>query len=149
VLENLQREINSLLKRVAALERMETNALVRLTTPLTSTSWDGDSYSTTAKTLIDLSAVFSAPAYIKAVICNIAIRDSGSAAATTGCFLLLSPNNTADQGLAVSCAGLANDATMRGGLIVPCSSNGDVYYQINASGASTMDVWLEIWGYWI
>jgi len=36
-------------------------------TPLTSTAWDGgDAFSTTAKTLIDLSAVFGVPAGVKA-----------------------------------------------------------------------------------
>ena len=26
---------------------------------------------------------------------------------------------------------------------------GDIYYQIAASGTGTMDVYLEIWGYWL
>jgi hypothetical protein len=119
---------------------------VPLQTPLTSTSWDGDSYSTTAKTLIDLSAVFGAPAGIKAVLCYVTIRDSGSAAGDP--YLILSPNNTAASGLAATCAGQANDSASRQVIIVPCDANGDVYHQINASGASTMDVWIELWGYW-
>lgn len=120
---------------------------VPLTTPLTSTSWDGDSFSTTAKTKIDLSSVFSVPAGVKAVLCNCAIRDSASAA--NEIILLLSPNNTANQGLYIGAGGLANDKYGRGALTVPCDSNGDIYYQIYASGAGTADVWLEIWGYYL
>ena len=66
-----------------------------LTTPLTSTAWDGDAYSTTAKTKIDLSSVFSAPAGIKAVLVAGTIADSGSA--TADCSFRLSPNDTANQ----------------------------------------------------
>ena len=114
---------------------------------ITSTSWDGDSYSTTAKTLIDLSAVFATvPAGIKAVLLKVAVNDSGSAAGF--CTIILAPHNTADVGLQVSCSGLTNDAQATGCLVVPCDANGDIYYQIYASGASTMDVILEVWGYW-
>ena len=120
---------------------------VPLTTPLTSTSWDGDSYSTTAKTLIDLSAVFGAPAGVKAVLDRIEMRDSGSAGFDA--YLFLSPVDTAGVGLMESCAGLGNDYRSRGTHIVPCDANGDIYYQINASGSLTMDVKIEIWGYWI
>jgi len=44
---------------------------------------------------------------------------------------------------------LSNDEYAREGNIVPCDANGDIYYQINASGSGTMDVWIEIWGYWV
>ena len=33
--------------------------------------------------------------------------------------------------------------------IVPCDANGDIYYQIAASGTGTMDVNIQIWGYWM
>lgn len=118
-----------------------------LTTWLTSTSFDGDSFSTTAKTLIDLSAVFSAPAGIKAVLMFVTLRDSGSAAGTAE--VILSPNNSANAGAYVAASGLTNDAVARGLLIVPCDANGDIYYQISATGASTLDLWLQIAGYWI
>jgi len=120
---------------------------VPLTTPLTSISWDGDSYSTTAKTLIDLSAVFGAPAGVKAVLARVEIRDSGSSGFDA--YLFLSPVDTAGVGLMESCAGLGNDYRSRGTHIVPCDANGDIYYQINASGSLTMDVKIEIWGYFI
>jgi hypothetical protein len=116
-------------------------------TPLTSTSWDGDSYSTTAKTLIDLSAVFGVPAGVKAVDLWVEINDSGSAA--TDCWLLLSPNNTAYSGKYIGLHLRPNDANERISLTVPCDENGDIYYQINASGTGTMDVNIMVWGYYI
>lgn len=121
---------------------------VFLTTPLTSTDWDGDSYSTTAKTLIDLSEVFGVPAGVKAVMVRIAARDSGSSAGY--CQLGLSPNSTAGS-VAVQAylQGVANDVYVSANGIVPCDGNGDVYYQIVASGTGTLDAIIEIWGYWL
>ena len=118
---------------------------IYLSSPLTSTSWDGDSFSTTAKTIIDLSSVFSAPAGIKAILVTVQCRDSGSAAGTA--WAGLSPNNTAGSALRCRCSGLANSTRAENCLVVPCDANGDVYYQLAATGASTLDVWIEIWGY--
>ena len=117
-----------------------------LTTPLTSTSWDGDAFSTTAKTKIDLSVVFGVPAGVKAILVNIALRDSGSAA--NECFISLSPSSSI-TGMTARCSGIANDKFVNACLTVPCDANGDIYYQIDASGAGTMDVYLQIWGYWL
>jgi len=119
---------------------------VPLTVPLTSTSWDGDSFSTTAKTKIDLSAVFSTPAKIKAVKVYVGVRDSDSAGTDT--YLILGPTDTADLGIPFSPLPV-NDRWYRGGDDIPCDSNGDIYYQIAASGAGTFDVVLQIWGYYI
>ena len=119
---------------------------VPLTTPLTSTSWDGDSFSTTAKTLIDLSAVFGVPDGVKAVMVTVAVRDSASQTSDT--VLTLSPNNTAGVGIRFS-PQYVNDRYGRTSGIVPCNANGDIYYQIDASGAGTFDVVLQIWSYWI
>jgi len=119
-----------------------------LTTPLTSTSWDGDARSTTAKTKIDLSAVFGVPAGVKAVMVRMAARDSGSSAGY--CQLGLSPNSTAGS-VAVQAylQGVADDVYVSVNGIVPCDGNGDVYYQITASGTGTLDAIIEIWGYWL
>ena len=119
-----------------------------LTTPLTSTSWDGDARSTTAKTKIDLSAVFGVPAGVKAVLVRLIARDSGSSAGY--CQLGLSPNSTAGS-VAVQAylQGVANDVYVTANGIVPCDSGGDVYYQITASGTGTLDAIIEIWGYWL
>lgn len=120
---------------------------IPLATRLSSTSWDGDARSSSPKTLLDLSAVFGAPPNIKAVLVQLAIRDSNSA--TTDTQVILSPNNSTTQDQAISCHGLANDTWSRGQLIVPCDSNGDIYYKFDASGALTLDVHMYITGYWL
>jgi len=121
---------------------------VFLTTPKTSTSWDGDAYSTTAKTKIDLSAVFGVPANVKAILVRLTARDSGSSAGY--CQLGLSPNSTAGSVVVQAyLEGVANDVYVTANGIVPCDSGGDVYYQITASGTGTLDAVIEIWGYWL
>jgi hypothetical protein len=143
--------VNDLQDEVVAIEtHLVTNYGVfkPLTTPLTSTAWDGDSFSTTSKTKIDLSAVFSVPAGVKAVLVAGTIADSGSA--TADCSFRLSPNNTANQApLALKIKGVENSYSQPYSGIVPCDSNGDIYYQIVASGTGTMAIFLQIWGYWV
>jgi len=123
------------------------STFVPLTTPLTSTAWDGDSFSTTAKTKIDLSAVFGVPAGVKSISVVTAVRDSASAA--NDCWLCLSPVNTAAHGPKVGCSGLANDKWAYSSFTVPCDANGDIFYQVAASGVGTLDVYLQIQGYWL
>jgi hypothetical protein len=132
-----------------AVEQVVGPRFVPLAVPLTSASWNGNAYSSAAKTLIDLSAVFAAPANVKAVMVQIFIRDSGSAAAGNDNHIALDATNTADRGPMLSCAGLTNDCWARGMLVVPCDANGDIYYQTYASGAGTLDVYLMIWGYFL
>jgi hypothetical protein len=116
------------------------------TAPLTSTSWDGDAYSTKAKTLIDLSVVFGVPAGIKAILVRLAARDSGSAAGTP--YLYLAPNNSAGVvALGVKLGGAPNDVWWDEYGICPCDANGDVYYECAATGAGTLDLLIQIWGY--
>jgi hypothetical protein len=115
-------------------------------TKLTSTSWDGDGYSTTAKTLIDLSAVFGAPANIKAVYFRVAVRDEASASGDY--WIILGTTTYSGAGPTVPCL-TVNDRYNRVMVKVPCDQNGDVYYQTNASGTGTLDVSLQIWGYYI
>ena len=121
---------------------------VFLTTPLTSTSWDGDAFSTTAKTLIDLSAVFGVPAGVKAILVRISARDSASYA-NAGLYILLSPTDAAGGAAILRPAGIVNDVYTDGMFIVPCDANGDVYYQIVASGTGTLDAILQVWGYFL
>lgn len=116
--------------------------------PLTSTAFNGDDYSTTAKTLIDLSSTFDMPSGIKAIEVRGAVRDAGSAA-TGDLFFLLSPNAVAGSyAAAFTPSGQNNDAWFRtGSQLCPCDPNGNVYYQVAASGVLTLDIYLEIWGY--
>ncbi len=125
------------------------SVFVPLTTPLTSTSWDGDAFGTVSKTLIDLSAVFGVPAGVKAVLVECAVRDSASSGVTSFQGVILGPTNSANLGRDFACNAMPNDSFARAQGIIPCDANGDVYYQTAASGSGTLDVSLEIWGYWI
>jgi len=146
--EKIIERLKRLEREVERLRVKEKQVFVPLTTPLTSTSWDGDAYSTTAKTKIDLSSVFSAPAGIKAVLVAGTIADSGSA--TADCSFRLSPNDTANQAsLTLKIKGVANSYSQAYSGIVPCDSSGDIYYQTVASGTGTMNIVLQIWGYWV
>jgi len=117
-----------------------------LTPPLTSTDWDGDARSTTAKTELDLYTVFGAPKNIRAVYVYTKINDSGSLAGNA--LLILSPVATANVGPYISkVTGFTDDYIKHDVGWIPCNENGNIYYQIAASGAGLMDVWLEIWGY--
>jgi len=148
--EKIIERLKRLEREVERLRVQENGKFVALTTPLTSTSWDGDSFSTTGKTLIDLSSVFGVPAGVKAVIVSISLRDSASLAAPSdGYYFILSPNNTSFEGIYVYCGGIADDQFTHSQHIIPCNVDGDIYYQIKASGTGTMDVHLQIWGYWL
>ena len=145
--ENVIARLRLLEREVERLRVKESGKFIALTTQLTSTSWDGDSFSTTAKTKIDLSAVFGVPAGVKAVLVKVALRDSGSAAASC-VFQLSGVSSVTNYSLTAIASPIADRFAYYSG-IVPCDANGDVYYQINASGSATMDVYLEIWGYWL
>ena len=136
-------------REIERLKVKESGKFIPLTSPLTSTSWDGDSFSTTAKTKIDLSSVFGVPAGVKAVLVQLLAKDSGSAASTT-IFFGVSPNDVdASNPVMAVGRGLPNDTLVYTLGVVPCDTNGDIYYQIVASGTGTMDCWIRIWGYWL
>lgn len=123
---------------------------VPLDSYLTSTSFDGDSFSSVSKTKIDMSSVFSITdtASISAYHIQVFCRDSGSDS-TSSYGVVLWNNNTNQYGEWVSCSGLANDAIARGMVIVPADASGDIYYQFVASGTSTLDVWIRVMGYFV
>ena len=144
ILERLKR----IEREVERLRVKEKQVFVPLTTPLTSTSWDGDAFSTTSKTLIDLSTVFGAPAGIKAVLVRLAARDSG--ASGYDAFFGISPNDVAAElSLNIRLQGHGDDQILESTAICPCDANGDIYYQTKASNTGTLDCWLWIWGYWL
>jgi hypothetical protein len=148
MIEDLFREIERLEGEVENLKTQETPRMVYRTSPLTAAAWTVNARSTTAKTLIDLSAVFGVPAGARAVLVRFACRDSDSAASATSLYAILSPNNTAASGpLILRPNGAPNDATREQCAVVPCNTDGDVYFECQASGALTMDITLEIWGY--
>ena len=119
---------------------------VFLTTPKTSTSWDGDARSDTSPTKIDLSAVFGVPAGVKAVIIRLLCRDS-AAWGTKDLYLSVGPSSTLFSQVVARPAG--GDVFIENSGICNCDANGDIYYGINASGTNTMDCWIEIYGWWL
>lgn len=119
---------------------------VPLDTILSSTSYDGDLFSSQSKTLIDLSAVFGAPAGIKAILLLGAVSDAGSAG--TDCRVYVGPTNTAYVGTAFNCSPV-NSRPGRAMQMVNCNADGDVYLQIIASGTNTMAITFQIHGYWV
>lgn len=145
-LDILERKVELLERFGVQLELIDALQPTWLSAPLTSTSWDGDSFSDAAATQLDLSSVFGCPDGISAVVLYVAIRDSASAA--NDAYIIFAPNSTSGTtGFYAGCGGLANDMWSRVCLIVPCDANGDIYYTINASGAGTTDIWLQVWGW--
>ena len=118
-----------------------------LSTPLTSTSWDGDAFSTNSRTAIDLNSVFSVPAGAKAVSVFIQARDSGSYSSNP--YFLLAPTETAEPAVRVWMEGRVNDKRETASGIVPCDTNGNIWFENLATGTGTMDIWIIITGYWI
>jgi len=119
-----------------------------LTTPLTSTNWDGDAKSAAGPTKLDMSAVFTGypNMAVKAVLLRVAARDSASIG-TPGLYFSVGPSATYYYALQANPPGADVLSSNTG--ICPCDANGDIYYKINASGSGTCDCWLEVWGYWI
>ena len=117
-----------------------------LQAPLTSTAWDGDSFSTEAATLLDLSAVFGVPAGVKAVLVRLQTRDS-AAWGTADLYTSVGPSATVFYEVTCRCFG--GDVWNNALGICACDANGDIYYRILASGAGTMDVYIQILGYWL
>ena len=127
-----------------------TAQFVPLTDPLESASWDGDAYATVSTaTQLDLSAVFGAPAGIKAVLMRVACRDSGTWGTAAG-YVILTPDSDGTP-TAMICRCYGGDLYMDKTEVIPCDANGDLWYKLSASGGATatLDVVLQIWGYWI
>jgi hypothetical protein len=144
-LTRLEREV----ERLRVGDKADSTAFGRpvfLTTPLTSTSWDGDARSTTSPTKIDTSVVFGVPAGVKALMVRLVARDSVAAPSGTPYFGI-GPSSTRWYQLMVRPIG--GDIHSESNGVCNCDANGDIYYCIMASGSLTMDCWIEIWGYWL
>lgn len=117
-----------------------------LTTPLTSTSWDGDARSTTTATKIDMSSVFSGypTDAVKAVMVRLACRDSATLG-TTGLSIGIGPSATYYYN--VSTFAIGGDVISSQTAWCACDAAGDIYFRVVASGTKTLDAWLEVWGY--
>lgn len=122
---------------------------VFLTAPLTSTTWSISSpKSSTSPTLIDMSATFTGYPTTppKALMVRLVARDS-VAVHRTNLYAAFGPSTTRYYQLSVHPVG--GDIQAATGGIINCDANGDIAYSLVASGTNTMDVQLEIWGYWL
>jgi len=110
-----------------------------LTTQLTSTSWDSDAKSSANNGTLDLSALFGAPAGIKAVLVGLTIYS------TTGDInVTLKPDSDASNAPPLLATTVASKYVSTSGW-VPCDANGDIYF--SSSSATSANVWIDIWGY--
>jgi hypothetical protein len=105
---------------------------VPLTTPLTSTSWDGDAKTVADNGTIDLSAVFGAPVGIKAALVVMTIYDE-----TPGVLAAAGALNVWTQVANIATAGMG---------VVPCDANGDFAW---ACTEELDYVKVELYGYWM
>ena len=144
VIDGILSTLKDLAKRVSRLETQGQPTWVYLATPLTSASFDGDAFSTTAATVIDLSAVFSVPANVKAVLVRLEANDD-VAHGTAGNYLSVGPSAAVFYEL--TCHVIGGDVKNSVTSPVACDANGDIYYRIVASGAGTLDAKIEIFGY--
>lgn len=110
-----------------------------LTTPLTSTSWDGDTKNTGDRAIVDLSTVFGVPAGVKAVLMS--IQTQGDAAND---YIRFGPNS--DNNFTLVCRTQVAGVIAHASGIVPCDANGDVYFY---PSGTVEGVWVWIWGYWL
>jgi hypothetical protein len=118
--------------------------------PITSSTFNGNAFSTTGKTAITVSTAFSGvPSNAKALYCRVSVRDSGSANNANVWFGLSSNTTGGVFHIGVSPRGLPNDYYSEEDGICPVTANGLIYYQVSASGTATMDVVITVCGYFI
>jgi len=116
----------------------------------TSTSFDGDAFSTTSATNYTVNTYFSSvPNIAKAILVRVSCRDSGSASNNSLYVALGTSDDTTNYPLIVRPAGLPNDYFAEGQGIVPLNSSGQFRFQCVASGTGTLDVYIQVWGYFL
>ena len=120
-----------------------------LITPYTNAAFNGDSFSDVAVNTVIDNASWSTtiPATAKALLIRLECADSGSAATADLYVALYGSAAAATPNLAVRPSGKANDDKQTGSGVLPCT-DGDIWYRVNASGATTMDIWLWCYGWW-
>jgi hypothetical protein len=85
------------------------------------------------------------PDNAKAVNVRILARDSASVH-RTDLYFSVGPSTTDAYQLA--CYPVGGDIITSNNGVVNCSSGGDLYWRVAASGASSMDIWLHVYGVW-
>lgn len=111
--------------------------------PYTSSSWNGDSFSTSTGT-INWNTVFGVPTGAKMVFVYCELRDS-SATPNAGRLVLQAKSTTTLS--AWGCYSKASNAFSTFAGWVPAAADGTSYYSITASGAGTCDIWIRISAY--
>jgi len=140
--EAIIQRIKQLEREVERLQRWERPAIkpVFLTTPKTSTDWDGDTKTKSDRAIVDLSTVFGVPAGIKAVLMSIQTQ-----ADAVDDYIRFGPNSTYNYALTCRTPVAGQIAHATG--VVPCDSNGDIYCFTSLTDVENVYVW--IWGYWL
>ena len=120
---------------------------IPLTTPITHTSFDGDLFSdvSTATKIENTSWSTSIPETAKALLLEITVSDSGTFP-TGGLYFACGPSSTYWYTAIARPLGGGHNATAT---VVCPTTSGDIYYEVNASGTSTLTANLRIWGYFI
>ena len=143
-------KIGSIERRLSDMPVIETGwNPVFLAEPLTSTDFDGDSFSdVVAHTKIENTSWSSVvPSNALALSLLIQSRDSGSAGGN--CYIAIYSTATATNPAMVHYLyGAPNDAIWASAAIVPCT-DGDIWYKCEATGTNTLDIWLYVTGYWV
>ena len=118
---------------------------VWLDVPILHTSFDGDAFSDVGSStkIENTSWVSTIPAAAKALLVRIVASDSGPAGEY---YFVIGPSVRHFYAAAVRPAG--GDIAQEQTAWVPCT-NGDLWYQCEASGAATLDIALQVWGYWL
>lgn len=119
------------------------HGFVNLTTPLTSTAWDGDAKGDTTGTVIDLSANFGVPAGIEGVYVRIVAKANNNGP-TDSNFFYIGPSATYDAYVGTYVWG---NVYMDNSGIAACDTNGDVWYTVS-SGATCYCI-IRVHGYFI
>ena len=139
----LMREIGRLQEQINALRTIQQGwQPVFLATPLVSTSYDGDDTVNVGAYTIDTSAVFSAPAGIKAAA--IYFRATWASASNTSLMTI----RTTGTDVATIVASIRAQTTYNqdGFCIIPCDTNGD--FVLTVYGANATNVILRMSAYW-
>lgn len=144
--ETLMKRLTKLEREVERLKVKESPIMsnygrpVFLTTPLTSTDWDGDTKGTGDRAIVDLSTVFGVPAGVKAVLMS--IQTQGDAVNE---YIRFGPDS--GNNFTLICRTQVAGQIAHASGIVPCDANGDVYCYTSTTNVEGVQVW--IWGYWL
>lgn len=114
--------------------------------PLTNAAWEAAAFSNGATGTINWNALFGVPLKARAVFLWVAARDSASAGGSYA-FNLRARATTSDPSLTCRCPRAVNDEPAHQHGWVPIAAAGTSYYNITASGANTMDVWVRVVAY--